>query len=249
MYDYWLGGYHNFPADRAAADHLDAITPDTAQRVRANRQFLQRVVRMLAQQGIDQFLDLGSGLPSVGNVHEIAAEYQPRARIVYVDSDPVAVVHAQNVLRAEQFGPQVVAVQADIRVPDAVLAHARAVLDFTRPIAMLFFAVLHFVIDDDEALQVVQTLGSPLVAGSYLAISHGTYDESEDDARQFDRYYNQTVSNLRIRSVPGLQPFFDGYDLVPPGIVPIPAWHPDETTIFSDRPAYSRQIGGVGRKR
>lgn len=248
IYDYWLGGQNNFPADRAAADHLETLIPDTARRVQSNRQFLQRAVRVLAERGVDQFLDLGSGLPSNGNVHQIVQDIQPQARVVYVDSDPVAVIHAQNLLRAERLDATVLAVQADVRSSEEVLAHARTVLNLKRPVAILLFAMLHFVIDDDEAERIVASYRVASAPGSYLALSHGTAAVETHQADEFTTYYNQTVNDLRLRSVAGLEPFFADWELLPPGIVSIPAWRPDDATLFVDQPAYAGILGGVARK-
>lgn len=248
IYDYWLGGFNNFPADRAAANHLESLVPDTARRVQSNRQFLQRVVRMLAQQGIDQYLDLGSGLPVGGNIHQIVSEIRPEARVVYVDSDPIAVIHSQNLLNTEGVEQRVIALQADVRSPETILEQARTVLDFSRPVAVLLFALLHFIVDDDEAARIVEAFRAPCVSGSYLAISHGTVAVAQAEASEFENYYNQTVNNLRLRTVPGLQPLFADWELVPPGIVSIPAWHPDADTLFADQPAYAGILGGVARR-
>lgn len=248
IYDYWLGGYHNFPADRAAAEHLDKVVPDTALRVKANRQFLQRVVRVLAEQGIDQYLDLGSGLPSVGSIHETVREAQPHARIVYVDSDRVAVVHSQNLLRAENIGPEVMAMQGDIRSPGPILEQAQTVLDFSRPVALLFFAVLHFIKDDSEAARIIEAFKAPCVRGSYMALSHVTHEQLESEAEEFKSYYTKAVSDLRTRTSAELGAFFGDWELLPPGLVSIPAWRPDETTLLADRPGYSGALGGAARK-
>ncbi|MBC8077537.1 MAG: SAM-dependent methyltransferase [Chloroflexales bacterium] len=248
IYDYWLGGTHNFPPDRAAAEQLNQATPGTADRARANRHFLQRVVRFLAQSGIHQFIDIGSGLPTVGNVHDVAHAVHPNARVVYVDNDPIAALHSQNMLEVEKIDDRVIAVEADARAPDVILEQAQRVLDLDRPVAVLCFALLHFITDDAEAQRILRTLHERLAPGSYLAISHGTYDPSEEDAAQFGRVYNQSVAALKIRTIPELTALFDGFDLVPPGIVYLPEWRPEGEMLFGDRPALVRQIGGVGRK-
>jgi O-methyltransferase involved in polyketide biosynthesis len=248
IYDYWLGGTHNFPADRAAAEHLEKTTPGTTDRARANRHFLQRVVRFLGQEGIDQFIDIGSGLPTVGNVHNVAQETHPNVRVVYVDSDPIAALQAQNMLEVEKIDDRVIAVEANARQPDVILEHAQHVIDFGRPVALLCFALLHFITDDAEAAGILATLRDRVAPGSYLAISHGTYDPSEEDAAQFGRVYNQSVAALKIRTIPELKALFDGFELVPPGVVYLPEWRPEGHVLFEERPALVRQIGGVGRK-
>lgn len=248
IYDYWLGGTHNFPPDRAAAEHLEKTTPGTTDRARANRHFLQRVVRFLAEEGIDQFIDIGSGLPTVGNVHDVAQATHPLARVVYVDNDPIAALHSQNMLEVEKIDDRVIAIEADARQPEIILEQAQRVLDLDRPVGVLCFALLHFITDDAEAARILATLRDRLAPGSYLAISHGTFDPSEEDAAQFGRVYNQMVASLKIRTMPELNALFAGFDLVPPGVVYLPEWHPEGAMLFGDRPALVRQIGGVGRK-
>ncbi len=178
IYDYLLGGAQNFTADRAAAEHVLDNYPDAALAARANRAFLRRAVAYLADQGIAQFLDIGSGLPTVGNVHEVARQVNPRARIVYVDNDPVAVRYSRELLAEEGAGARGVGViEADLRDPATILGHptTRRLLDLRRPIGLLLVAVLHFIPDDDEALGAVRDLTAALPAGSYMVISHGTY--------------------------------------------------------------------------
>ena len=177
IYDYLLGGFYNFDVDRAVARKITEALPDMPLYMRANRAFLRRVVRFLADQGIDQFLDLGSGIPTVGNVHEIAQQANPSAAVVYVDNEPVAVNHSRTIL---QDNPKATVIQADIRQPEVILGHpeTRRLLDFNRPTAVLFLSVLLFVIDDEEAYGVVHYMRDALVPDSYIAISHPTDDET-----------------------------------------------------------------------
>src|SRR5262245_52028145 len=172
IYDYLLGGVHNFPADREVAQRVIDALPHVREGARANRAFLGRAVRYLAEQGIDQFIDIGSGIPTQGNVHEIAHAVLPQARVVYVDIDPLAVAESLDLLAQDD---RATAVRADLREPDAILAHPglRAVVDLDRPVGLLLFAVLHFVTDDDVAYEVVERLKRELVPGSYFAASHG----------------------------------------------------------------------------
>jgi len=245
MYDYYLGGSHNFAVDREAAKAVEAIYPGMAGAARANRSFLRRAVRYLLDQGVDQFLDLGSGIPTVGNVHEIAQQTNPAARVVYVDAEPVAVAHSTALL---EDNPLATAVHADLRDPDAVLGHdgVRQVLDFTRPIGVLMVAVLHFVPDSDDPCGVVARYRDALPSGGYLAISHGTLEgipeDGLDDTERVQAIYRRTDSPLVLRSHAEVTGFFTGLTLVEPGVVALPEWRPDSDD------AYISAYVGVGRK-
>ncbi|WP_229795368.1 SAM-dependent methyltransferase, partial [Saccharothrix coeruleofusca] len=215
--------------------------PGMAGAARANRSFLRRAVRYLLAQGIDQFLDLGSGIPTVGNVHEIADQ----ARVVYVDVEPVAVAHSTALL---QGNPRALAVQADLRDPASVLEHpqVRELLDFERPIGVLMVAVLHFVQDADDPAGAVARYREALAPGSYLVISHGSLEgvqvEGHADTARVQDVYKRTDSPLVLRSRAEVVPFFDGWDLVEPGVVMLPEWHPDGDD------GYISALVGVGRK-
>ncbi len=251
IYDYALGGDANFTADRAAFDALRAIYPDTALAARANRAFLRRAVIFLAQAGIDQFLDIGAGLPTVGNVHTLAQAMNPEARVVYVDNDPVAVRYSRQLLDRDKV-PHAAAIEADLRDSAAILAHPRArrLLDRSRPLALILAAVLHFIPDDDEALGAVRDLTAALSAGSYLVISHGTYDgASPETLAQVARLYAATTHPLGFRSRAQVASFFDGFEVIAPGIVFTPAWHPDGSpSPLTDEPERAAVLAGVGRK-
>lgn len=248
MYDYYLGGHHNFEVDRIAAEHVIGLYPESRLVALANRAFLRRAVTFLVQQGIDQFLDLGSGIPTVGNVHLVAQQLNPQARVVYVDIDPVAVAHSAALL---EHNPNATIVQADVRQIDALLAlpTVRETLDFRRPIAVLIIALLHFVTDDAEVTSLLHTLRSGLVPGSYLAIGHGTLDELPLEAvEQIERLYSRTTHPVRMRPAATIHSFFAGLDLVEPGVVYAPLWRPeDEADILLDQPARSINFVGVGR--
>lgn len=192
MYDYCLGGSHNFPADRQAAEQLLAVYPDASLMMRANRAFLRRAVRFLVEHGIDQFLDIGSGIPTVGNVHEIVHQRNPAAHIVYVDSDPIAVRHSLAVLRDI---PSATIIQADARQPEHILAHPEVhrLLDFNRPVAVLLVALLHFITDDAEASSLVDALRLSLIPGSYLAPSR----TARTRWRQVTAWYRRSGSTPR----------------------------------------------------
>jgi len=251
IYDYALGGDANFTADRAAFDALRAIYPDTALTARANRAFLRRAVIFLAQAGIDQFLDIGAGLPTLGNVHTLAQTMNPLARVVYVDNDPVAVRYSRQLLDRDKV-PHAAAIEADLRDPAALLAHPRArrLLDLSRPVALILAAVLHFIPDDEAALGAVRDLTAVLPARSYMVISHGTYDgASSEMLAQLARLYAATIHPLGFRSRAQLAPFFAGFEMVEPGIVFTPAWRPDKADDpFVDEPERAAILAGVGRK-
>jgi len=251
IYDYALGGDANFTADRAAFDALSAVYPDTALAARANRAFLRRAVTFLAQTGIDQFLDIGAGLPTLGNVHTLAQTMNPLARVVYVDNDPVAVRYSRQLLDREKV-PHTAAIEADLRDPAAILAHPRArrLLDLSRPVALILAAVLHFIPDDEAALGAVRDLTAALPAGSYMVISHVTDDgASSDTLAQLARLYAATTHPLGLRSHVQLNRFFDGFELVSPGIVFAPVWRPDgNPSPLADEPERAAILAGVGRK-
>ncbi len=251
IYDYALGGRANFAADRAAFDAFAAVYPDNALAARSNRAFLRRAVAYLARQGIDQFLDVGSGLLTGGNVHEVARSVNPAARVVYVDNDPVAVRFSRQLL-AEEKVSGVAAIEADLRDPAAILAHprARALLDLARPVGLLLVAVLHFIPDDDEARRAVGQLTAALPSGSYLAISHATREGGAAEAlAQFARQYEVRTSPVAFRPRATIEGFFAGCALVPPGLVFVPAWRPDSAhDILVDEPERAAAVAGVGRK-
>jgi len=251
IYDYALGGDANFSADRAAFDALNAVYPDSALAARANRAFLRRAVTFLAQAGVDQFLDIGAGLPTVGNVHTLAQAINPEARVIYVDNDPVAARYSRQLLDRDKV-PHAAAIEADLRDPAAILAHPRArrLLDRSRPVALILAAVLHFIPDDEAALGAVRDLAAALPAGSYMVISHVTDDgASSDTLAQLARLYAATTHPVGLRSRAQLARFFDGFELVSPGLVFTPAWRPDGSpSPFTDEPERAAVLAGVGRK-
>jgi hypothetical protein len=249
IYDYALGGAHNFATDRAAAAALfEALPGDDAWMVaRANRAFLQRAVRYCCAQGIRQFLDLGSGIPTVGNVHEIAHQVDPACRVVYVDNDPVSVATTRQMLEGL---PNAAIVDADIRDPDAVLGAeaTRELLDFTRPAAVMMAAVLHYVSFADDAPAIVDRYRSVLVPGSYLAISHTTDDPRPEVAAAIKRIFDKTATPVTHRNREQVTEFFAGLELVDPGVVWTPQWRPDDTSGPGyDCPERSATFAGVAR--
>ncbi len=245
MYDYYLGGLHNFAADRELAEQALAAMPDGRLLAQANRAFLRRAVGYLAGAGVDQFLDLGSGIPTRGNAHEIAQRVNPAARIAYVDVDPVAVAHARLIL---EDNPRALAVQEDLRFPDRVFGHPEvaALLDLDRPVAVLLFAVLHFVPDADDPAGLLAALMAPLVPGSYLAISHGT-DEGRA-TEELSRVYRRTATPLTMRDRSAVTALFGDLELIEPGVVWAPQWRPAEDEP-ADHPERAGSYVGVARKR
>jgi S-adenosyl methyltransferase len=254
IYDYLLGGKDNYPADREVADQVVAIAPVTLEVVRDNRAFLRRAVGFLTREaGIRQFIDLGSGLPTHGNVHEIAQSIAPDARVVYVDNDPMVVTHSRALLA----GDNTIAIQADLRDPDAILSdpEVRKLIDFDRPIALLLLAILHFIPDDQDPAGIVARFRDALPPGSYLAISHATKDiptrpdmtpaQMADMGAKVERLYQVTTASIVTRTGAQVARFFDGLDLVDPGLVEIQRWRPDDRSSLLPGGFY----GGVGRKR
>jgi hypothetical protein len=226
IYDFILGGKDNFDADRAAAAQILAVIPGGSGPARMNRAFLGRVVHFLAaERGIRQFLDIGSGLPTASNVHEIAQAADPDARVVYVDSDPVVVLHAQAILEDRAKG--VAAVRGDLRDPAGIIASpaVRELIDFSQPVAVLLFAVLHFVPDADDPRGLLARFGDVMAPGSALALSHITDENIDEEAARAGRAVYQNASAPIVpRSRAQIEGLFDGLDLLPPGVTGISHW-------------------------
>ncbi|MFI1166898.1 SAM-dependent methyltransferase [Streptomyces sp. NPDC020801] len=243
IYDYLLGGKDNYAVDQRAGDELAAVAPEVRIGLRANRAFLQRAVRHVVNGGVRQILDIGTGLPTSPNVHEIAHEVAPEVRVAYVDNDPIVKVHADALLsRSGTTG----VVLADLRDPQALLDHpdVRRVIDFQEPVAVLLAAVLHFLTDAEEPERVVATLRDALPAGSFLVLSHATGDFADRSDAQ--AVYNRATATLNLRSRTEVERFFSGLELVEPGLAQVPFWRPDTAPA-----AGSEEIGiyaGVARK-
>jgi S-adenosyl methyltransferase len=246
VYDYWLGGRDNFAADREAAERVLAATPGLRMRVRANRAFLARAVRFLAgPAGIRQFLDIGTGIPSADNTHEVAQSVAPTARIVYVDNDPIVLAHARALLNSAPGGATEYA-SADLRDPETILAAARQTLDFERPIAVVLLGVLHLIQDSEDPWGIVDRFMAAVPSGSYLAISHPAI-EINPGQEEAQKRYNERVSTpqtLRTRADVGR--FFTNLELVEPGLVQVHQWRPDPDDLTRDDAATAH--GGVARK-
>ena len=227
VYDYWLGGKDNFAADREAAERVLAVTPGLRFRVRANRAFLGRATRYLAADaGIRQFLDIGTGIPTGDNTHEVAQREAPDSRVVYVDNDPIVLLHAQALLRSTPQGATDY-LQADLRDPDAIMDRAASVLDFSQPVAVMLLGVLHLIQDSEDPWGIVAQLMAAVPPGSYLAISHPAIDihHAQADAQ---RVYNERVSTPQtLRTRDQVARFFTGLELVEPGLVQVHQWRPD----------------------
>jgi S-adenosyl methyltransferase len=249
MYNAYLGGNDNYPVDRAAVRQILRDFPEVRPMALANRAFLQRAVRFLAAEaGIRQFIDIGTGIPSAGNVHEVAGRAAAGARVVYVDNDPIVHVHANALLTGS--GTTAI-VLADLRDPAAILAHPalRELIDFTRPVALLLVAILHFITDEEDPAGIVATLTDALPAGSYLALSHATQDfHPPGSADLAAAAYKNATAPLVVRTRERIMSFFDGFELVEPGLVQAPLWRPDGKR---PQPRNLEKIGiyaGVGRK-
>lgn len=247
VYDYLLGGSHNFAADRELARALTATVPDVAVHARANRAFLNRAVRYLVGVGVRQFLDLGSGIPTLGNVHEIAQKAAPEARVVYVDIDPVAVAHSRRILAGND---RATVVQQDLRRPDRILADdsVRTVLDLREPVAVLAVSVLHAISDADDPPGIVARLRDAMAPGSYVVIAHGAKGGRPEEQRVVELSKRASTA-MNWRAVADIEALFDGFELVPPGLVWAPLWHPDAADQVPDHPERFAIMVGVGRKR
>jgi hypothetical protein len=228
IYDFWLGGSQNFEADREAGRRAAEAMPTLPAWARANRVLLKHVVRYLAGEcGIGQFLDLGSGVPTVGNVHEVAQAVNPDARVVYVDIDPVAVAHARVLLANN---PLAHAALADLREPAAVLAHplVREAIDWSKPVAVLLFAVLHFIPDDEQSGRIVREFMAPCAPGSLLALSHGGVDRAPEGQQDAAREYAaRTGVQFTARTPEQVAAWLTGLEIQPPGVADMHGWLPD----------------------
>ncbi|HEY4018260.1 MAG TPA: SAM-dependent methyltransferase [Pseudonocardiaceae bacterium] len=244
VYDYLLGGAHNFDADRMVGEKVLAVQPNGRQIARSNRAFMSRAVRFMVSRGIRQFLDLGSGIPTVGNVHEIAQHADPDCRVVYVDYDPIAVAHSQLILDSN---PLATVVDADLTRPEAVLGNSavRKSLDFSKPIGLLMVAVFHFVSDDRQPAEIVKKYVEAIPSGSYVAISHLTADQMADEMAGVVEAMKNSRDPMYFRSHADVAALFEGLDVVEPGVVSAPLWRKDYGGDLDQQGVYA----GVGVKR
>lgn len=263
MYDYYLGGKDNYAADREAAEKVIAVMPGSQAGARANRAFLVRAVRHLAAEaGISQFLDLGAGLPTRSNVHEVALSVNPDARVVYVDWDPVVCCHSRALVQNPE---RVGVVEADLRRPETILRHetTRALLDFDRPVAVMMVSILHFVDGSDDPKGIVAQYRDATAPGSCLVVSHLTGDllakARPEETERAKEIYRRTASPVHLRAHQEIQGLFGGYELVDPGLVWLTGWRPEEPgpdvvqlgRTDEEAPGYGGRIpayAGVGRK-
>ncbi|MBF6258250.1 SAM-dependent methyltransferase [Nocardia farcinica] len=248
MYDALLGGSHNFEVDRMAAEMGKRLVPDLPRLALSNRAFLRRAVRFLVDAGITQFVDIGSGIPTVGNVHEVAQSLDPRVRVLYIDIDPVAVAHARSILRDNDNAD---AVEADLRKPEDLLARVResGLIDLDRPVGLLLIAVLHLLADDDRPAERVAALRNAVVPGSYVAISHLTSELRPDDAAALGASAaDSSKVGIHFRPAAAIAGMFDGWALVEPGVVELPLWRPESDRDRHEAPGRSLGLAGVGHK-
>ncbi|HEX6353649.1 SAM-dependent methyltransferase [Actinophytocola sp.] len=239
VYDYLLGGAANFEQDREFAEQLLQMMPQARAAARLNRAFLRRAVRFCVSAGIQQFLDIGSGIPTAGNVHEIA----PDARVLYVDNEPVAVTHSELLLADN---PLASAMLGDLTNPDPILASP--VIDFSQPVALLMVAVLHFIPDSAGPREAVARYVSALPPGSFVVLSHGAEAPTIKGTEQVDRLYERSASPGVRRTPEEIKAFFAGLELVEPGLVWTPEWRPDSPDEVGDHPETSLVMAGVARK-
>jgi hypothetical protein len=246
VYNYWLGGKDNYAADRAAGDQAIQSYPEMVSSVQANRAFLARAVRYLAgEAGIRQFLDIGTGIPSANNTHEVAQSIAPDCRVVYVDNDPIVLAHARALLTSSPEGVTDY-LEADLRDTGTILSQAAQTLDLSRPVAVMLIAIMHLIVDNDDAYRIVAQLADAVPPGSYLALSHVASDIEPDKMAETRKHLNQLMHEKQThRSHAEVARFFQGLEIVEPGVVPVPQWRPD-SDLEAKRP--SVMWGGVGRK-
>ena len=249
VYDYWLGGKDNFPADRALAEMMIQAIPNMRGLAAANRAFLRRAVRYLAAEaGVRQFLDIGTGIPTSPNVHEVAQEVAPGARVVYVDNDPIVLAHARALLTSQDAG-ETAFIMADLREPKSILDHPTlaATLDLSQPVAVMLVAVLMYFRDTDDPnpFEMVATVMEPMPPGSYLAVTHPTPDFNPEETAQAVAAAEAAGITLVPRPQAEILRFFNGLDVVDPGVTPVLSWRPDEPP---DDPRSAYYWAGIARK-
>lgn len=246
-YDFYLGGAHNFAVDRELGRKVLEVVPNVREIALHNRAFLRRAVRYCLDQGIRQFLDIGSGIPTAGNVHEIVHAVDPQARVVYVDNEPVAVTHSRTILAGND---NTAIVQADLRKVDDVLdaPETRGLLDFSQPIAVMMVALVHFVPDNDQPREVIRRYHQRLPSGSMLGFSHVTGDDYPEGTKGLVNLYENSTNPVTLRTKGEVAELVSDFELVEPGVVYVPEWHPDAPEDAMERPEESIVYGLVGRK-
>jgi hypothetical protein len=243
VWNYWLGGKDNYPVDEQAGDRVFETFPEIVEVARASRAFLRRAVRFLAsEQGVRQFLDVGTGLPTADNTHEVAQQVAPSSHVVYVDNDPLVLVHARALLTSRPEGATAY-IEADVHDPEAILQAAAATLDFTQPVTLMLLGIIGHVTDVEEARSIVRRLLDPLPPGSYLVLNDGE-SSPRRDAALADYADNSGAEAYHSRTREQIAQFFDGLDLLEPGVVSTPLWRPDPGT----EPRALDVCCGIGRK-
>ena len=246
VYDYWLGGKDNFAADRSAAEAIIAVRPAIVRDIRANRAFMRRAVAHLAAGGVRQFLDIGTGIPTKPNLHEVVQDIASDARIVYADNDPVVLSHARALLASTPEGATSY-LQADLRDPGMILQEAARTLDFARPVAVVLVSILQLISDEDDPYGIVARLMGTVAAGSYLVLTHPASDIGGERVAESARRYNQSVvTPVTLRTFDQVSRFFDGLELIEPGIVQCHRWHPEPGVSAGEYEVAG--WGAVGRK-
>ncbi|MFF8281120.1 SAM-dependent methyltransferase [Streptomyces albus] len=249
MYDYYLGGKDNYEADRDAADRILSALPDVGVTARSNRDFMHRAVRTVVGNGVRQIIDIGTGIPTSPNTHEVARQVAPDVRVAYVDNDPIVSTYAGAKLTNSGNAGFVL---ADIRDPKGILDHpvTRELIDFDQPVALMLLAVLHFVTDEEDAAGIVRTLTERLPAGSYLVLSHGTADFNDNQGfGQAAKVYNEeSTASAQWRTGKEISAFFEGFELLEPGLVQLPLWRPDGPVPTAGELTRHMGYGGVAVK-
>jgi hypothetical protein len=245
VYDAILRGKDNFAVDRAVAEQAHRAFPDGGEAAFINRRLLGRAVRFMAQQGVDQFLDLGSGLPTVQNTHQIAQSVNPKARVVYVDNDPIVLAHGRALLAENEY---TTVVTADLREPGMILANPGIVtfLDLSRPVGLILNAVIHHVLDEEDPYGILDSYKQGMAPGSYLLLTH--FSSSSPEARALEAVLLRTIGRGQLRTKEQIERFFDGLDIVEPGIVYLPQWRPEEPVTEPLDISGLLYVGGVGHK-
>ncbi|MFE9423156.1 SAM-dependent methyltransferase [Kitasatospora sp. NPDC006697] len=230
MYDYFLNGKDNYPVDREAAERVLTVFPSMRAAVWANRAFMHRATRAAAQRGLRQWLDIGTGIPTSPNLHEVAQSVAPDARVVYVDNDPIVLVHSRALMTSSPEG-RTAYVHGDVTEPEKILGAAQVLetLDFEQPVVLSMIALLHFVPELADARAIVDRLLAPLPVGSVLVLSHATADLDPQGALKVQEIYNQAGTSLKLRPKAEFESLFDGLELLEPGVVPAHRWRPEES--------------------
>jgi SAM-dependent methyltransferase len=246
-YDYYLGGSHNFEIDRQMARDAMKFMPELPEIMRAQRAFLRRAVRFLSAQGIEQFLDIGSGIPTEGNVHEVAEAANPKSRVVYVDIDPVAVAHSREILVGND---RATALRGDMHEPAAIVAHpeVRRLIDFDQPVAVLIVGMIHFISDEAGPAGIIATYADAVAPGSYLVMTHATHDSQPEKTRAVEELYRQRDNPNWFRPRAAIAEMFRGLTPVEPGIVWYPQWRPDSPDDVDEHPERFSGYVGVFRR-